>query len=61
MRIGIAIVSIRNKEEQVRIRNFAVGILTLSAFHTFENDIGPMIMHIMFDQKWMKNIKAVVF
>ena len=33
--IGIGNVSIRNKEQQVRIKNYAVGILTVSAFHTF--------------------------
>ena len=33
--IGIGNVSNRNKEQQVRIRNYAVGILTLSAFHKY--------------------------
>ena len=34
MGIGIGNVSNRNNEQQVKIRNYAVGILTLSAFHT---------------------------
>ena len=37
-RIGIKCISIRNKQKQVRIRNYAVGILTLSALSDASKD-----------------------
>ena len=35
-------------------------LMRISYLDTFENDIGPMIIPIIFDQNWMKNVGRVL-